>query len=73
MTTGSWPYFPRQCPRCFYFQAASPSYIDDSGYEVLGFCRHPRIAMELFQTQRLHLSESNDCPMFMAEGGRRSA
>jgi len=66
MSTGSWPYFPQQCPHCFYFQAMSPAHVDDSGYEVVGFCRHPRIAMPLFRTQKLDLSNSRDCPLFVS-------
>jgi hypothetical protein len=31
------------------FRAEGPSFVDDSGYEILGFCGHPRIAMELFR------------------------
>ena len=49
MTPGSWPFMPGQCPECLYFQAATPVFVDDSGYEIRGFCRHPRVAMELFQ------------------------
>jgi len=37
MTTGSWPYFPEQCPHCRYVEAASPAFIDDSGYRSSGF------------------------------------
>lgn len=65
MTRGSWPYIPGECPECRYFQAASPPFIDDSGYEILGFCRHPQIAMELFQPQRLELSRGDRCPLFV--------
>ncbi len=65
MSQGSWPYMPAQCPHCRYFQAGSP-FVDDSGYEILGFCRHPRIAMELFAPQRLHASEQDRCPLFAA-------
>jgi hypothetical protein len=63
MTTGSWPYFPEQCPDCLYFQAASPAFIDDSGYEIRGFCRHPRIGMELFRPQKVDPSKSGRCPL----------
>lgn len=65
MPAESWPQFPEQCPHCFYFQALSPPYIDDTGYEVVGFCRHPRIAMELFRPQRLDLSRSERCRLFV--------
>lgn len=70
MTSGSWPYVPHQCPECFYFQTAPAPYIDDSGYEILGFCRHPRIGMELFRTQRRDLS-SDRCPLFVRQAASR--
>ncbi len=65
MSHGSWPYLPAQCPKCRYFQA-EPPFVDDSGYEILGFCRHPRVAMELFRPQRLHASACERCPLFVA-------
>ena len=61
MTGGSWPYLPAQCPHCLYFQAAQPPFTDDSGYEILGFCRHPRVGMELFGPQKLDLSAVDPC------------
>lgn len=67
MTTGSWPYFREQCPRCRYVEAASPAFIDDSGYEILGFCLHPRIAMELFRSKKLDLSRAERCPLFVRQ------
>jgi hypothetical protein len=63
MTRGSWPYMPHQCPECFYFQPAPAPFTDDSGYVILGVCRHPRIGMELFRTQTRDLS-SGRCPLF---------
>jgi hypothetical protein len=72
MTRGSWPYFPEQCPYCQYFQEASPTFIDDSGYRILGFCRHPRIAMELFQPQKLNMSRSERCPLFIRRAAESS-
>jgi len=71
MTRGSWPYLPEECPGCFYFQAASPPFVDDSGYEICGFCRHPRIAMELFQPQKLDLSDADRCPLFVRRPSSR--
>lgn len=69
MTPGSWPFMPGQCPECLYFQAATPVFVDDSGYEIRGFCRHPRVAMELFQTQKRDLS-GDRCPLFVRQTGR---
>lgn len=63
---GSWPYLPAQCPSCWYFQAVDPT-VDDSGYEILGFCRHPRVAMELFRPQRREPTESDRCPLFVPQ------
>jgi hypothetical protein len=65
MSAGSWPYIPDQCPDCHYFCAAVPAFVDDSGYEILGFCRHPRIAMELFRRQREAGSAGDRCPLFV--------
>ena len=62
----SWPYTPSECPRCRYFDAFNPSTRDDVGYEIVGLCLHPRIAMELF---RLRLRpEPTHCPCFLAAG-----
>ncbi|MGB0091102.1 MAG: hypothetical protein WBP81_00965 [Solirubrobacteraceae bacterium] len=70
MTKGSWPYVPGQCPDCTYFHEASPAFVDDSGYEILGFCRHPRIGMELFRPQRLEPPESERCPLFVMQAAQ---
>ena len=72
MSRGSWPYIPAQCPGCAYFHTESPPFVDDSGYEILGFCRHPRIAMELFRPQQLQTSEADRCPMFIRRAPSRS-
>lgn len=64
MSGGSWPYVAHECPFCFYVQELSPSFVDDSGYEIVGFCRHPRIAMELFRPQRPRSETSDSCPLF---------
>jgi hypothetical protein len=50
-----------------YFQVEEPAFIDDSGYEILGFCRHPRVAMELFRPQQRKSSDADCCPLFFAE------
>jgi len=70
MPSGSWPYVPSQCPECFYFQALE-AFVDDTGYEILGFCRHPRIAMELFRLKRKEGS-SDRCPLFVRSAGTAS-
>jgi hypothetical protein len=72
MSAGSWPFYPQQCPRCAYFQPSSPPFVDDSGYEILGFCRHPRIAMELFEPQKRTKSDAEPCRLFV-EADQREA
>ncbi|MGH2872446.1 MAG: hypothetical protein ACRDL5_08285 [Solirubrobacteraceae bacterium] len=67
MTGAGWPYLPGQCPHCMYLHATAP-FTEDSGYEVVGFCRHPRIAMELFRS-RLEPSASERCPGFVRGAG----
>ncbi len=60
----SWPYTPADCPRCRYFDPVEASIRDDAGYETVGLCLHPRIAMELI---RLRLRpEPSHCPCFLA-------
>ncbi len=66
---GSWPYFAEQCPQCLYFHAIEPTFVDDSGYEILGLCRHPRIAMELFRSQKPQASHPERCSLFVAPIG----
>ena len=65
MSAGSWPFHPRQCPRCAYFQPSSPPFVDDTGYEILGFCRHPRIAMELFGPRKRTAPDAEPCHLFV--------
>jgi hypothetical protein len=72
MTSGSWPFYPAQCPRCFYFDGSEP-FTDDSDYEIVGFCRHPRIAMELFRPQKLEMAHSEPCRLFLAQTRRTDA
>jgi hypothetical protein len=70
-----WPFTPGQCPRCCYLDSFEPPELDDSGYELVGFCRNPRIAMELFVSQRPPSEGLGTCPRFVAadSSGRRSA
>jgi hypothetical protein len=70
VSRGSWPYLDGQCPDCFYFQVASPPFVDDSGYEIPGFCGHPRIGMELFRPRKLDLSRDR-CPLFVRQAAHR--
>jgi hypothetical protein len=63
----AWPYGPEECPRCRYFERLEPPAYDDVGYEIVGVCRHPRIAMELFVLQQRHPGEMEACPCFSAK------
>jgi hypothetical protein len=65
MTGGSWPYLPAQCPHCLYFQAEPAPFTDDTGYEIIGFCRNPRIGMELFRPRKLDVSRADPCPLYV--------
>ena len=60
----SWPYSPKECPQCLSFAALDPPALDDSGYEVVGFCRHPRIAMDLFVFKQRDPEVMEPCPCF---------
>jgi hypothetical protein len=42
-----------------------PPYRDDSGYEIVDFCRHPGIGVELFRTQTRAVSARERCPFFV--------
>jgi hypothetical protein len=74
LKTASWPYSPTQCPECRYLQAFDPPIEDDDGYEVVGFCRHPRIGIELFELKRRDGQDQPKCPCFFPKrfGGRPS-
>ena len=63
MKTASWPYSPAQCPECRYLQPFDPPIQDDDGYDVAGFCRHPRIGMELFEL-KTRAGAQPPCPCF---------
>jgi hypothetical protein len=66
----SWPFTPSECPRCWYFQKFDLPYEDDIGYEIVGFCRQPRIAMDLFRFRER--PEPAHCPLFYDRGGERA-
>ncbi len=63
----SWPYGPEECPRCRCFERLEPPVRDDAGYEIVGLCRHPRIATELFVLQDRDPSGLEPCPCFRAQ------
>ena len=63
----SWPYSPLECPRCRYLESLEPPAYDDSGYEIVGLCTHPRIAMDLFLFKRRDPTTMEPCPCFRAE------
>lgn len=64
-TQGGWPYIDSQCPNCRYFYAYENGRTDDKGYALPGFCRHPRIAMQLFtSTSRGDFSKAG-CSLFV--------
>jgi hypothetical protein len=63
--TASWPYSPTQCPNCHYLQPFDPRIPADDGYDVLGFCRHPRIGMELFEPRLRAADAWQPCPCFL--------
>ena len=65
----SWPYSPSECPRCRHLQPIDPPAIEDTGYEILGFCRHPRIGMDLFLFKERDPATMDPCPCF--DDGRR--
>jgi hypothetical protein len=65
----SWPYSPSQCPGCRYFQGFDPPIPEDDGYEVLGFCRHPRIGMELFELKTRPRRDDAACPCYFPATG----
>lgn len=68
---GICPYFAPRCPQCLCFQACESTFGDDSGYETLGFCRHPRIGMEPFPTEKLDTSKSDRCRLYAGRVRRR--
>ena len=66
-TAMSWPYSPHECPDCRSFERLEPPAHDDTGYEVIGLCHHPRIAMELFVLQQRDPKTMDPCPCFRAK------
>ena len=60
----SWPYSPRECPHCRYLEPIEPPVVDDAGYEVVGFCRSARIAMDLFVLKERDPETMDPCPCF---------
>lgn len=62
----SWPYSPRECPRCRYLDPLDPPAHDDVGYEIVGVCLHPRIGMDLFLFKQRDPNTMEACPGFCA-------
>jgi hypothetical protein len=60
----SWPYSPKECPRCRFFERLEPPAFDDVGYEIVGVCLNPRIGMELFAFKRRDPNTMDPCPCF---------
>ncbi len=44
----AWPFSDRECPSCAYLLAFERAATGEDGYQVVGMCRHPSIATELF-------------------------
>lgn len=63
--SGAWPFIDSQCPHCRYFYAYEPDRTDDKGYPLPGFCRHPRIAMELFVSVARYDLAKAGCSLFV--------
>jgi len=63
----SWPFSPRECPYCRYFERLDPPALDDVGYEIVGLCRHPRIGMDLFMFKKRDPNSMDPCPCFVAK------
>ncbi|HZQ80730.1 MAG TPA: hypothetical protein VFB25_02005 [Gaiellaceae bacterium] len=59
----SWPFSPEECPRCRYLEPIDPPAVDDAGYEIVGFCLHPRIGMDLFLFRQRE-QKMDSCPCF---------
>ena len=66
----SWPYSPTECPACRYFEPLDAPAYDDIGYEIVGGCRHPKIAMELFRFKERDPATMAPCPCFSRAAGR---
>jgi hypothetical protein len=60
----SWPFGPEECPSCRFFEAVEPPLHDDAGYEIVGGCRHPRIATDLFLFRTRDPRAMEPCPCF---------
>jgi len=60
----SWPYSPKECPRCRFFERLDPPALDDVGYEIVGLCRNQRIATDLFVLKKRDPNRMDRCPCF---------
>ena len=63
----SWPYSPKGCPNCRYLEQFDSPAFDDIGYEIVGMCLHPRIAMDLFLFKERDPATMEACPCFRAK------
>jgi hypothetical protein len=60
----SWPYSPRECPECRFFEPVpAPAYGND-GWEIAGLCGHPRIATDLFLVRTRDPDAMEPCSCF---------
>jgi hypothetical protein len=66
----SWPYSPRECPRCRYLARLDPPAIDDVGYEIVGACLNPKIGMDLFILKQRDPDQMEPCPCFLERVAR---
>jgi hypothetical protein len=60
----SWPFGEKECPHCRYLHPVEPPLLDDAGYEIRGFCLHPRIATDLFIFKNRNADQIGACPCF---------
>jgi len=60
----SWPYSPRECPHCRFFERLRPPAFDDVGYEIVGVCVNARIGMDLFAFKQRDPNAMEPCPCF---------
>lgn len=67
----SWPYSPKQCPHCVFFDQLERPLYDDVGYEIVGICAHPRLATDLFMLMQRDQNAMEPCQLFRKPRRRR--